>query len=278
MIVARGQAQAERQIAAVLALIDAVMGEDALGIYLYGSSMMGGLQKYSDIDLMVISTRPTTREEKQRLARHLLTISGVDPDAAARPIELTIVAHSEVQPWRYPPRFDFQYGDWMRREFEAGEVEPWATTVCPDLALLLTQVMIAGTALVGPPASTLLEPVPYHDFMTATLSELDRLLLDLDADTRNVLLTLARIWCTVETETIRSKQDAAAWALRRLPPEPRPALARARAIYLGEAPDRWQDVAPLVRPCADLLVTRIKGRANPLDLRAEGRSITRIDA
>jgi hypothetical protein len=80
-----------------------------------------------------------------------------------------------MRPWQYPPCFDFQYGDWMRRDFEAGNVEPWATTVYPDLALLLTQVMIASTALVGPPVSALLDPAPYRDFMTATVSKLDRL-------------------------------------------------------------------------------------------------------
>ncbi|MGK5694567.1 aminoglycoside adenylyltransferase domain-containing protein [Streptomyces sp. URMC 128] len=43
-------------------------------------------------------------------------------------------------------------------------------------------------------------------------------------------------------------------ALDRLPAEHRPALARARAVYLGEETERWDDLAP--RLCAEFL-TRV---------------------
>jgi hypothetical protein len=56
--------------------------------------------------------------------------------------------------------------------------------------------------------------------------ELPSLVADLESDTRNVLLTLARMWTTVATGRIVSKDAAAAWALERLPPSAR---ARSRA-------------------------------------------------
>ena len=40
---------------------------------------------------------------------------------------------------------------------------------------------------------------------------------DLEGDVRNVLLTLARVWFTLETGTIASKDVAADWAITRLP-------------------------------------------------------------
>ena len=84
-----------------------------------------------------VSKRQTTRDEKQRLVDRLLAISGRStPDGPLRRVELTIVVESEVNPWRYPPSFDFQYGDWLRSEFESGNVEPWTTTTNPDLAAL----------------------------------------------------------------------------------------------------------------------------------------------
>jgi B12 binding domain len=43
-----------------------------------------------------------------------------------RRVGLTLVVQSEVRPWRYPTN-DFQYGDWLRGEFESGNVEPWPT-------------------------------------------------------------------------------------------------------------------------------------------------------
>ena len=42
--------------------------------------------------------------------------------------------------------------------------------------------------------------------------------------------------------TIRAKDEAADWALERLPNEHRAVLARARAVYLGEAEDTWDDL------------------------------------
>ena len=85
------------------------------------------------------------------------------PRGRWRRIELTIVVEGEVKPWRFPPSFDFQYGDWLRREFESGNAEPWPTTVNPDLAVLLTMVLLADEPLIGPPPAEILDPVPHRD-------------------------------------------------------------------------------------------------------------------
>ena len=64
---------------------------------------------------------------------------------------------SDVRPWRYPPRMDFQYGDWMRAEFEAGDLEPWPSAVNPDLALLVTMVLQSDAVVFGHSHMPLLE-------------------------------------------------------------------------------------------------------------------------
>ncbi len=70
--------------------------------------------------------------------------------------------------------------------------------------------------------------------------------------------TLARIWTTLATGVIRSKDAAADWALLRLPAEHRPVLEHARAIYLGDAADEWSDLAPRVRPHVDRVLGEIQ--------------------
>jgi Domain of unknown function (DUF4111) len=164
-------------------------------------------------------------------------------------VELTVVVQSDVRPWRYPPRCEFQYGEWLRAEFERG-VMP-APQPNPDLAPLLTMVLLGNTPLFGPPPGEVLDPVPRDDLRRALVAGVPDLLADLEWDTRNVILTLARIWTTLATGVIRSKDAAAAWALERLPAEHRPVLARARAIYLGAEEERWDDLLPRVRPYAD---------------------------
>ncbi|HXT34307.1 MAG TPA: nucleotidyltransferase domain-containing protein [Chloroflexota bacterium] len=115
---------AEQQITEVLALVREVLGPDVLGAYLHGAAVLGGLRPRSDIDILVVSRRPTTHEEKRRLVERLLVISRANPPGPRRPVELTIVVQSHVRPWRYPPSFDFQYGDWLRREFEKRVLYP----------------------------------------------------------------------------------------------------------------------------------------------------------
>jgi streptomycin 3"-adenylyltransferase len=248
----------EQQLDEVLTLVGEVLGPDVVGAYLHGSSVLGGLRPRSDLDILVVSRRPTTRDEKRRLVDRLLIVSRANPPGPRRPVELTIVVQSQIRPWRYPPRFDFQYGDWMRQEFEHGNLEPWPSATNPDLASLITMVLLGNRPLLGPPAAEVLDPVPRGDYLRATVGDIDKLLEDLDWDTRNVILTLARIWSTVATDFIRSKDAAASWALSYLPQEHRLVVARARAIYLGEEDERWDDIKPRIRPCVDYIIGEIR--------------------
>jgi predicted nucleotidyltransferase len=252
--------ETKRQIDQCLNLVKEIFGKDLLGIYLYGSSILGGLQKYSDIDLFVVSARTTTDEEKAKLATELLQISGIYMNSKKLPIEMTIVEKSEINPWHYPPRCDFQYGDWLRKQFESGNIEPWPTKEMPDLALLITQVLLASKTLMGSNPDQILCTVPYMDFMMATIDALPNLISDLDSDTRNVLLTLARIWSTVATDAIRSKPAAADWAISCLPEEYRPVIKRAKAICKGEETENWDDIREFIKPCADFIIEQINNK------------------
>lgn len=235
-------------------------------MYLYGSSIVGGLQKYSDIDLLVVTNRSTTHEEKAQLATQLLQISGVYMVSTKLPIEMTIVKKEEINPWHYPPNFDFQYGDWLRGQFESGIIEPWSTKEMPDLALLITQVLLASKTLFGADANQLLCGVPYKDFMIATTDALQNLISELNSDTRNVLLTLVRIWSTVATDAIRSKPAAADWAIGSLPEQYHPVMKRAKAICNGVEKEKWDDLVELLKPCADFIIGQINNKIIEIEL------------
>lgn len=176
-------------------------------------------------------------------------------------MELTIVVASDVRPWQFPPRVDFQYGEWLRSEYEAGRTpEPGPG---PDLAPLIAMALAGAAAgqgpLLGPPATEVFDPVPPADLRRAIVSGVPGLIADLETDTRNVLLTLARIWATLATGDLQAKDAAAAWASARLPDAHRPVLDRARSMYLeGWDEDDWGALKPAVRASADLLVTEIE--------------------
>ncbi|MFJ9174546.1 aminoglycoside adenylyltransferase domain-containing protein [Streptomyces sp. NPDC102360] len=171
-------------------------------------------------------------------------------------MELTLVQLADVRPWRFPPVREFQYGEWLREAYERGETpEP---EVDEDLALLVTMVRQRGVVLFGPPATELLHPVPKSDVRRATVAGVPALLEELETDTRNVILTLARVWATLVTGEILSKDAAADWALPRLPEENRAVLVHARSVYLGEAEDSWERLGPRLRHDAEALVAEIE--------------------
>jgi predicted nucleotidyltransferase len=235
----------DEQVKAVVELLRRTFAADLAGAYLYGSATAGGLKPTSDLDVLGVLGRRSTESERRRVVDELLELS-----MRPRYLEVTLVVESDVRPWRYPPRMELQYGDWWRAELERGE-EPWPE-VNPDLATLLTMVLQNGRTLHGLPPQELLDPIPVGDVVRAATDGLDKILGDLEHDTRNVLLTLARIWVTAETGEILSKDDAAAWAVAKTPSE---ALERARALYLAGDYGTWDDLD--VGAEADRLVTAI---------------------
>ncbi|WP_372345640.1 aminoglycoside adenylyltransferase family protein [Streptomyces sp. KL116D] len=244
------------QAGTVVDVVREVLGPGLVSAHLYGSAVSGGLRPHSDVDVFAVTRRGTTRAQRERIVAGLLQVSGERaPRGPFRPVELTIVAQDEVRPWRWPPRREFQYGEWLRDAYERGATpEPGPD---PDLALLVTMVLRDGVSLYGPPAGEVLAPVPAGDVRRAAVAGLPALRADLATDTRNVLLTLARIWATLATGDILSKDAAADWALPRLPTDGRAALARARAVHLGELPEDWSDLASLVPDHAELLLAGI---------------------
>ncbi|MFI6510980.1 aminoglycoside adenylyltransferase family protein [Streptosporangium sp. NPDC050855] len=244
------------QLEQTVGLVRDIVGPDLLGTYLHGSAVLGGLAPASDLDVLTVTRRGLDERKRRALVEGLLEISGLTP--TVRPVELTVVVQSEVRPWRFPPVGDFLYGEWLREEFQTGGTPQRGPM--PDLALVLTVVLTGDHPLVGPPPAELLDPVPHADLVRASVAGIPELLADLDGDTRNVLLTLARIWTTLATGEIKPKDAAADWALDHLPPEHRPVLEHARDLYLSchYQDEVWSEGLKVqIHPHVDDVLTRI---------------------
>lgn len=245
------------QLDDVLGLVVGVLGRDAvIGAYPHGSAVLSELRPRSDLDVLVLVERPTTEAERRSITNGLLGISGWrrrHPDD--RPVELTIVVQADVVPWRYPPRSDYQYGEWLRAEYEAGLTPGPGES--PDVAPLLTMALQGGRALSGPPPDEVFDPVPASDLRRAIVEGIPGLLADLDGDEANVLLTFARIWTTLATGRVVSKDAAANWVLERLPAAHRPTIERARDVYLGTSADGWAGKEHEVRAAVTAMTSAI---------------------
>ncbi|UJL45273.1 aminoglycoside nucleotidyltransferase ANT(9) [Virgibacillus sp. NKC19-16] len=222
-----------------LKIVNELLGETVLGVYLFGSAVKGGLRINSDVDVLVIVDRGLSEITRRALTDRLMLISGkIGNTDSIRPLEMTIVNYEDVVPWRYPPKNEFIYGEWLRDVFKEGKTpEP---TYDPDLAIVMVQVRKDSVSLFGPHASDLLDPVPVTDIRTAIVESLPELIEDMKGDERNVILTLARMWQTVAVGEISPKNVAAEWAIPRLSKEHATLLDLARKAYLGEYVDKWE--------------------------------------
>ncbi|HET9068731.1 MAG TPA: aminoglycoside adenylyltransferase family protein [Amaricoccus sp.] len=212
---------------------------------LYGSATEGGLRRFSDVDLLfLVETRPD-ETARRALATDWLPLSGA-PGSAVRPLEATVLARSDLRPWRYPPWRVLQFGEWLRADLVAGILEP--PQADPDVPLLIVQARRSGRALFGPPPAEAFEPVPAADVRRAVADSLPYLLAGWEEDRRNALLALARMWLTAETGDLVAKDRAADWAIGRADREAAGWLARARDAYLGRSPDAMPDAMPEAMP------------------------------
>lgn len=231
-------AEIPTEAAQALQIIQSCLGRSVVGIYLFGSWAVGGLRPDSDVDLLAVVNSSLTELDRRRLVEELMQVSGfIGNQTDTRPLELTVVLLSEVVPWRYPPKHELVYGEWLRDQFEAGRIP--APEHDPDLAIVLKKVRDSSTALVGPDAAAMLDPVPIADVQRAMLDSLPSLITSIRGDERNVLLTLARMWLTAAEGEITPKDVATEWAIARLDREDALLLDLARKGYRGECDDNW---------------------------------------
>ena len=219
-------------------VVKGVLGDSIIGIYLFGSAIVGGLKHYSDVDILVLVSNPPTFEQRKVLVAQLMRVSGaIGNPQAIRPLELTVLTVSDVVPWQFPPRAEFVYGEWLREEFDSGSV-PEAVHD-PDLAIVLKKVIENSLSLHGNNAAEVFESVPMTDIRQAIRDSLPNLLAEAAGDERNVVLTLSRMWLTAATGDIAPKDAAAEWACKQAPPRHGVLLKYAREGYLGVTEDRW---------------------------------------
>jgi len=220
-------------------VVEELLGSAVIGVYLFGSAVTSGLRINSDVDVLVVVNQRLTEVVRRKLTDRLMHISGkIGNSDSVRPLEVTVINHGDVVPWRFPPKNEYIYGEWLRNEFENGQIQE--PSYDPDLAIVLAQVRKNSVSLFGPDASNILEPVPMTHIRRAIMESLPGLIEGIKGDERNVILTLARMWLTMAVGEITSKDLAAEWAIPQLPKEHATLLNLARKAYLGEYVDKWE--------------------------------------
>ena len=189
--------------------------ESIVGIYLYGSSINSGLGPESDLDLLVVITDILNDEIRQQLSQNLLMLSR-PVGSIKRALEVTVLIQSEICAFKYPLKYELQYGEWLRIDLENGlSLQPQFD---PDLYILLYKAQHANCCLYGTVLQTWLPNIPMHYVQQAMKDLCAGIILnwDQDADERNQILALCRILYTFSIGEIVSKDDAAKWVASKM--------------------------------------------------------------
>lgn len=239
------------------AIAKRLFGQDLVGVYLYGSSVSGGLQPLSDVDLIVVIDGPMSLGERKGLSASLLQASGRYPNSPGKPrcLELSVVLKSELAAPTYPARSQFLYGEWLRADVECG-ILPQSFSD-PGVTLMLAQARDEAVSLTGPSLLTLLPSVPDEIVRRAMREAIPSLVAGLVGDERNVLLTLARMWRTADTGDFVPKDMAAIWAASQVPADVGDTLRFAGEAYLGNVVDDWSGRAAQAQRASDYLRKKV---------------------
>ena len=216
-----------------------LLAESLFAIYLYGSAVDGGLGPESDLDVLVVVTQPLTSALREQLAQELLKISQPVGELQ-RPLEVTILLKDEIQSGIYPLSYEMQFGEWLREELKEGgtlssqkdpDIDQWAPEISDQE---LWQSM----------SDTYPEIVAHWDE---------------DADERNQILALCRIYFSLVMKDIASKDNAARWVMSQLPPEQKFVLQRLIQEYRGEiGKQNWQEEHYALQPIVNFLSSKIE--------------------
>lgn len=246
------------QLQAALALVQKILSLDVQALYLHGSAVAGGLRPQSDLDILAVVDAPLSDEQRQDLIAALLSISAPHPATPGGPrcIELVVCRLADLQRNEHPAKVEFTYGEWLRDAFKEGYLSDAAAD--PEYTLLLAQARQQAQLLWGRDVLADMPATPIEHIRQAMRDGVEPLYEGLRGDERNVLLTLARMWRTGVHGDFMTKEQAAEWAIPRLPAELAKTLEYARLAYIGEELDRWDTRGKEAERLAQALLGNIK--------------------
>jgi predicted nucleotidyltransferase len=230
----------------LLAEVQAILGDDFVGLYLYGSLALGDFDPLtSDVDFLVVTSGELPAEQVTALgAMHArladeASAAGVDLEGSYIPRQ-AIRRHSPT-PLVHPHlerggafRLEEHHDDWI----------------------IQRHILVEhGVTVAGPPAASLIDPVGPAELRRAVLGIrwwwarqlADPTLVAQEGYQSYAVLTMCRMRYTLELGAIISKPAAARWAEQALEPRWAPLIEAAAAWRPGRPLDRLGETLAFIR-------------------------------
>jgi predicted nucleotidyltransferase len=220
-----------------------------IGLYLHGSLAFGCFNPdRSDIDLLAVTARAMTLEEKRRVVELLLHTS-----LAPQPIEISFLVEPAIHTSQHPLPFDLHYSeDWRERLHQELSDDEWLhwndfTRRDHDLATHIIVTLARGVTLYGKPMRETLPAVPQEYYIESIVRDFEDALQHITRIPVHFVLNACRVYAYLREGNVLSKDEGGDWALRTLPDTYHGLIEQALEIYRGDRPDRPFNSADLDR-------------------------------
>ncbi len=176
-----------------------LLGPDLVGVYLHGSIVLGDFSEgRSDVDVVAVSSRSLSPEEKKAIAERLS--QGALP-CPATGLEFHVLCRGDIAPRKAPP-FELHLAtstDGRPDRVVDGHGHPGDS----DLAMHFAVLHGHGRALLGPAADTVFPAIPRGMMLDAFRGELEW--ARENASPSYQVLNACRAWCYLDEGVLCSK-------------------------------------------------------------------------
>lgn len=226
------------------------------GVYLHGSAAMGCFDpRRSDIDLLVIVSRPMTLGEK----RELMALTAVlNEKAPKKGIEMSAATASVCKPFVYPTPFELHFSITHLNRYRS-DPEAYIRTMNgtdKDLAAHFTVTYHRGIVLYGKPVCEVFAPVPEEHYFDSILCDVENAAQDILSDPVYIILNLCRVLAFKRQGLVLSKKEGGEWGREIVPPRFAGLVSGALDAYTKYAP--FEPDPDLSRAYAAFMLTEIR--------------------
>lgn len=214
-----------------VAVTKEIIGERLTGIYLHGSLAMGCFNpEKSDIDLIVIIEDDISDSQKMEFMK---LVVGLNQQAPAKGLEISIVKRSYCKPFVYPTPFELHFSP-MHLQWFSDNPQNYVENMRgedKDLAAHVTIINKYGIVLCGEARDKVFADVPQENFVDSICSDMETAEEDIIEQPIYIILNLCRVLAFLKEGRYLSKEQAGKWGLEYLPSNYHPLISEALTCY-----------------------------------------------
>lgn len=218
-----------------------ILGDNLVGIYLHGSSVMGCFhEKKSDIDLVVVADAVIPDQVKRQ---YMDMVVGLNEYAPKKGIELSIVRQEVCKPFIYPTPFELHFSvahlQWYKTD-PADYIDKMKG-VDKDLAAHFTIICHRGKCLCGKEIKEVFGEVGREFYFDSIWNDIKDAEEEILTNPAYIILNLCRVLAYKREGLILSKPEGGNWGTDHLPEEYHCLITQALEEYSSDKSVNWDE-------------------------------------